>query len=241
MTLLMTRPYAASVRFVGQLPDLIRAQLDVCYSPLIRISPLVEQIDIGDAKAVIFTSANAVELASAVISDRALPAYCVGAATTQAAQSAGWTAQFAGANAEGLIDTLTFARPNGPIVHLCGVHTRNAIPDRLTNVGVKTTALAIYDQIAMPLTEQAVKALNGSFPVIAPLFSPRTARQFANQSVVARQLWLAALSQEVAKPLNSLNYQKILICDQPDAATMCKAIEFLVSAAGRVETDPSAK
>ncbi len=241
MTLLMTRPYSASRRFVGLLPDAVRSKVDVCYAPLIRIAPLTDHISLGDTAALIFTSTNAVDLASTLIQDRSVPVYCVGSATTQAARDAGWTAQFMGTTAEGLIETLTALGPDGPALHLCGVHTRNSIPERLTAAGFKTTSLAIYDQIAEPLTEQAVDALNGSFPVIAPLFSPRTARQFANQTTTCAPIWLAALSNEVAKPLKSLNYQKMLICDQPDAATMCNNIEILVNAAGRVETGQSAK
>lgn len=237
----MTRPYAASVRFVGQLPDAVRAKVDVCYSPLIRIAPLVEHIPLGDAAALIFTSANTVELASAVITDRTLPVYCVGSATTQAAKDSGWTAQLAGTTAEALIKTLTVLRPDGPMLHLSGVHTRNAIAERLTTIGVKTTSLAIYDQIVEPLTKHAVDVLNGTFPVIAPLFSPRTARQFAIQSKITAPIWLAALSNDVSKPLKLLDYEKLLVCNQPDAPTMRKNIEILVSAVGRVETGPSAK
>lgn len=241
MTLLMTRPYAASVRFVGQLPDTVQAQVNVCISPLIRIAPLVDRIPLGNAAALIFTSANAVEIAGSVIPDRSLPAYCVGAATTRSAQKAGWKAQFCGETAEKLIETLTGSCPAGPMLHLCGVHTRNAISERLSSVEIKTSSIAIYDQITEVFTKQAVDALNGSIPIIAPLFSPRTARQFANQVPKTAPLWLAALSGEVAKPLKSLNYQKLVICDQPDAKTMCRNTEFLVNAASRVETNPSAK
>ncbi|MBL4768490.1 MAG: uroporphyrinogen-III synthase [Rhodobacteraceae bacterium] len=241
ITLLMTRPNAASVRFVGQLPDTVRAHLNVCYAPLIRIAPLVDQITLGNTSALIFTSANAVELASALVSDRTLPVFCVGTATTQAAKNAGWTAQFAGTTANALIKMLTTLRPVGPMLHLCGVHTRGDIPKRLTTAGIKTTSLAIYDQITEPLTDQANAVLKGMFPVIVPLFSPRTARQFANLATIQAPIWLAALSKEVTKPLNSLDYQKILVCDQPDSASMCRTIERLVNAAGRVETGPSAK
>lgn len=215
--------------------------MEVCFSPLIRIAPLVDHISLGDAAALIFTSANAVDLASTVTPDRTVPVYCVGAATTQAANDAGWTAQFAGATAEEMIETLTTLGPAGPMLHLCGVHTRNAIPERLTAGGIVTTSLAIYDQIAEPLSQQAIDVLSGPLPVIAPLFSPRTARQFANQSTTGAPIWLAALSEEVAKPLKLLVYQEMLICDQPDAATMSKNIEILVNAAGRVETGTSAK
>jgi uroporphyrinogen-III synthase len=241
MTLLMTRPYAASVRFVGLLPGAVRAQVDVCYAPLIRITALVDQIALADVGALIFTSTNAVELASARIPSQTLPVYCVGATTTQAAKNAGWTAQFAGATANALIETLTTLQPSGPMLHLCGIHTRGAIPERLTSAGIQTTSLAIYEQIAEPLSQQGIAVLRGSHPVIAPLFSPRTARHFANQTTIQAPIWLAALSKEVAKPLKPLVYQKILICDQPDSAAMCRAIENLVNTAARVETDPSAK
>ena len=241
MTLLMTRPYTASIRFVEQLPATVRDRLNVCYAPLIQIAPIVDQIPLGDAKALVFTSANAVGLASALIQDRTLPVYSVGKATTHAAKDAGWTASFSGATADDLIETLTAIQPSGPLLHLCGVHTRGAIPERLTAAGIRTTSIHIYDQITESLTEQAIEVLNGSIPVFAPLFSPRTARQFANQTVIRAPLWLATLSNEVSKPLKSLRYQRLLTCDHPDLATMIQCVENLVNTADRVERDQSAK
>lgn len=241
MTLLMTRPYAASVRFVEQLSATVRARVDVCYAPLIRIAPIVDQIPLGNTGALIFTSTNTVELASALIPDRVLPVYCVGRATTKAAKDAGWAALFAGENADKLIETLTATRPNRPMLHLCGTHTRGAIPQRLTAAGIRTTSLALYDQITESLKEPAVEVLNGPFPVIVPLFSPRTARQFASQRVTLAPIWLAALSKEVAKPLELINYQELLVCNHPDSAAMSHCVESLVNSADRVERDQSAK
>ena len=241
LTLLMTRPLAASKRFVAQLPDHVRAQLTICYAPLIRIEPIIEQIALGDAQALIFTSSHAVELSSRLILSRDLPVFCVGRTTTQAANDAGWNAEFAGLTADALIKTVLDQRPAAPILHLSGVHTRGEIAKRLSDAGIKTTAQAIYTQQDVPLTQEAMMLLDGVSPVIVPLFSPRTARQFAGQVQGHAPLWIGALSFEVEKVIKSFTYNKLEVCSQPDAAAMCAAVENLVNDAVRVESRPSAQ
>lgn len=241
MTLLMTRPYAASKRFVAMLPDHIRARVSVCYAPLIRIDPIVDQIALGATGALIFTSSHAVELASSLILTRDLPVFCVGRATTRAAIDAGWSAEFAGLTADALVETLSNQRLSFPILHLSGIHTRGAIAERLSAVGIQTTVQPIYDQQVVPLTTDAIARLNRTEPVIAPLFSPRTARHFAGQVQGHAPLWLAALSSDVKKQLKSLNYNKLVTCNRPDAAAMCTVVENLVNDADRVENRPDAQ
>jgi len=106
MNLLMTRPREASEQFVARLPPPLRARLTLVFSPLIRIEPAATAIDFGGARGLIFTSSNGVQVATGLTSRRDLPCYCVGEATTHAAQLAGWQAECAGTNAEGLIATL---------------------------------------------------------------------------------------------------------------------------------------
>lgn len=240
-TLLMTRPQAEAARFVAQLPDHIRARVDVCYAPLIRIVPLDVQVSLIGVRALIFTSGHAVRLASDLIGARDLSVFCVGKATTQAAIDAGWAAKHSGATADELVEKLVKDHPDGPILHLSGVHTRGAISHRLTAAGISTTSQALYDQQQNPLSDLALSRLKGSIPVIAPFFSPRTARHFAGLIPSRAPLWLAAFSDAVANPLKSLTYRRLIICSRPNSVAMYTAIENLLNDAGRVESSPNAQ
>jgi len=241
MNLLMTRPEEPAKRFVTRLPPELRARLHVVYSPLIGIEPLAHEVDFDDARGLIFTSANGVSVAARLTTHRDLPCFCVGAATTRAAQNAGWTAQTAGSNAEGLIATLHKTRPDGPLLHLRGRHARGNVAARLGVLGLPTMERVIYDQPLLPLTKAAVQILRGPNPVIAPLFSPRTARQFANSVTGDAPLYLAALSEAVAKPLRSLNYNSLLVSPAADATAMAGLVAQLVNDAGWVEGTGSAQ
>ena len=66
---------------------------------------------------------------------------------------------------------------------------------RLTESGLTTREQPIYRQQLLPLSDEASHAAEGDQPIIAPLFSPRTARQFADVWAGSAPLWLAAISE----------------------------------------------
>ena len=231
----MTRPRAASQRFVAQLPTRVRSRVEVIYSPILEIKPLPVTIDTSGVRGLIFTSANAVNAAVSLGVSRQLPAFCVGPATTGTAKGAGWKATMVGATAEELVAFLLKHRPESPLLHLRGEHTRGNIAHRLTESGLTVREQAVYQQRLLPLTPEAEAAANGTLPVIAPLFSPRTARQFADIWTGSAPLWLAAISQATADPLYSLDYTRLKIAKEPTPKKMQKAVKKLVKHAMRVE------
>ncbi len=231
----MTRPRAASERFFAQLPDRSRSRVQVIYSPIIEIRPLAVEVDISDAQGVIFTSANAVNAAASIGVPSGLPAYCVGPATTGTAKGAGWDAQMVGGTAEELVATLLQTRPHSPLLHLRGEHSRGQIAERLTASGLTTREQPVYRQRLLPLTEEAATIARGDTPVIAPLFSPRSARHFADIWTGTAPLWLAAISEATAGPLYSLDYERLKIAQEPTPKKMRKAVKKLVKHAMRVE------
>lgn len=241
MNLLMTRPEEPARRFVTRLPPELRARLNVVYAPLIAIEPLAHEVDFGDARGLIFTSANGVSVAAGLTNRRDLPCFCVGAATTRAAREAGWTAQTAGSNAEGLIAILHKTCPDGPLLHLRGRHARGNVAARLRVLGLATKEQVIYDQPLLPFNQAAVQILRGPDAIIAPLFSPRTARQFANTVTGGAPLYLAALSEAVKEPLIPLNSMNLLVSPTPDAMAMVSLVAQLVNNAGWVEGTGSAQ
>ena len=235
MYLLMTRPRAASERFVAQLSQAVQDNIKPIYSPLLDIRPVGGDVDVGDARGLIFTSSNGVAAAARIMTDRDLPCFCVGQATTAAAKRQGWSATMAGESAEALIAGLLRQRPDGPLLHLRGESGVGDVAQTLTQLGLTTREQVVYRQDLLPLSDEAVSALGGEAPVIAPIFSPRTARHFADLAQPAAPLLLAAMSDAVAKPLVSLGAQTIRVAKRPDSDAMATAVEKLVKQALRVE------
>ncbi|WP_342586077.1 uroporphyrinogen-III synthase [Leisingera sp. ANG-M1] len=219
----MTRPLAAAKRFTAGLPADARAGLQVVHAPLIEIRPAGTPVQLDGAKGVIFTSANGVETASRETTAR-LPAYCVGERTAQAAMETGWTASCAGICADELVAALLQQRPEGPLLHLRGAHARGNIAQRLEDAGLPCREQVVYDQVLLPLTEEAQAVLSAQNDVIVPLFSPRTARHFANLCGDAANLHLIALSQAVAEPLKGLNCKALRVSKAPAAKAMAAAV-----------------
>ena len=238
--LLMTRRLAAARRFVADLPEDLRARLDVTYAPLMEIRPRAASIDLSDVQGVIFTSANAVAIASRETAARC-PAYCVGTQTTEAARHAGWQATCVGGCADALVDTLLSRMPLGPLVHLRGAHGRGAIADRLSDAGLPCRVQVVYDQALLPLSDAARRLVGAQSSVIVPLFSPRTARHFASLWEDAGNLHLIALSKAVAEPLECLNFKTLHVSEAADSKAMAQAVRDAAQRVSRLEGSAGAE
>lgn len=235
LTLLMTRPRAAAERFVNRFAPAVRNRLRVIYAPLMRIEFLPGPLSLEGVHGVIFTSANGVAAAQAAGLHPTLPAYCVGAATAKAAQRALWSVEETCDTADALVATLIARRPPTPLLHLRGTHARGAIAERLTAAGIGTRAQTVYDQHLVAPDAEARAALAGTDPVIVPLFSPRSARHFADIFAGSAPLYLAAISPAAAEPVENMGHRALVVAERPDGAAMAAAVERLVADASRVE------
>lgn len=226
--LLLTRPEAASRRFAARLPDPVRQSVHVAISALIDIVPKAGPLDLSGAAGVIFTSANGVEAVAPRSARRDMPAYCVGPATQAAARAEGWTADALGGTADALVDALIAARPSVPLYHLRGEQARGSVARRLTDAGYPTIDIVVYAQRLQPLDPLLRRRIENDALVIAPLFSPRTARQFAAQTRGGRGLSMIALSPAVAAPLARLVRADLHLADRPDGDAMVVAVTEIV-------------
>jgi len=218
----MTRPRPAAERFVASLPPEVQERIDPLFSPLIRIEPTGADALLSYKEGAIFTSANGV-LHGPTGAGR--PAFCIGTTTTQAATDHGWTAQAVGPDARSLCAALVTNPPDAPLVHLRGRHTRGDVAATLTRSGLQVREVAVYDQVLCPLTQQAKSALKGEQSVIVPLFSPRTARQFAKEAGRATSCHVIALSPAVAEAAGGAD----VVVDTPDADAMRSAVQTAVA------------
>lgn len=228
-TLLMTRHARGNAAFVRLLSAPCRDVLHLVESPLIEIRPVPCPPPARRDFAAIFTSANGVRHAPA---GDGRPAFCVGARTAEAAQAAGWTATFAGRDAEELIDRLRAMRPGLPLLHFGGTHQRGDIAARLAADGLDARRCIVYDQQALPLTERAKTALLGGNLVIVPLFSPRTASLFAGFLTEGMQPALIGISDAVVEALPVSRREGCRVATAPTGEAMAVEVEKLAARRG---------
>ena len=231
--LLLTRPQTASEQFWQSLPEEVRTRSRLILSPLLEIVPVGKPAPLQPGTAAIFTSANAVACFAAPVAAGAA-AYCVGQATRAAAETAGWQAECLGETAEELLSALSGQRP-GPMVHLRGRHIRTDLAGRLAAAGLTCGEQVVYDQRLLPLNKSALMALAGPEPVIVPLFSPRTARQFAETAGDLVNVTAITLSEAVADPLKTRDLAGLSCAARPDAKAMRKAVTEAIERLCRVE------
>lgn len=224
---LLTRPRAASERFAQALSAAL-GPVAVVIAPLMKIVATGVIPQLQDVATLIFTSAAGVEVFGQLSDRRDLPAWCVGARTAQAARAIGLIARSADGDADALVAELLAQRPKGPFLHLCGTHSRGAVAERLTQAGLMTQAVAIYDQVALIDTPDLAAALAHPGPVIVPLFSPRSARLFmtATRSSAVTPI---ALSHAVQAALPPDMAARCRIAETPDAPAMIRAIATEIS------------
>ncbi|MDW3223658.1 MAG: uroporphyrinogen-III synthase [Paracoccaceae bacterium] len=222
----MTRPEGSNARFLDAMPVDMRRCVHAVLSPLIEIVQHDAVPNIGARDAVIFTSANGVRFAPEGLGR---DAYCVGDATRQAAARMGWSGRCLGETSAGLVDALIAQPPDAKLWHLSGLHTRGAIVEKLAAAGLTARRVPLYDQRLLPLNRDALAVLQADQRVIVPLFSPRTAHQFAQNCPKKATPNLLCLSDAVAEPLHILNSRSLDVAASPNARAMLDGLEKLLA------------
>jgi uroporphyrinogen-III synthase len=224
--LLMTRPKESAQRFLDRFSSPLMTGARVIFSPLIEIVPLASDQSFLTDYVAIFTSENGVRFGPAA---EGRTAHCVGDVTAQAAAQAGWYVGEVKPTADDLVSRLVERQVTGLLIHFSGVHRRGDIAERLTHADIATSAVTVYDQRASDLTTEAKDALAGSVPVIAPLFSPRTAEIFLTAHLPLTSCRIAALSPAVAQVFEADPPQKMLVAEAPTGSEMARCVEKLLS------------
>ncbi len=220
--LLLTRPQPGAAQFLDRLSPALREGAVI--SPLIEIAPTGEAIDLTPFAGVIFTSANGVAHGP---EGNGRPAYCVGPQTTEAAARAKWQAEMVGLDAEAMIAKLSSRLQIGPLLHLAGRHRRGDVAGALSASGLTTKVATVYEQNLLPLTEEAQALLNGSAPVIVPLFSPRSAQHFAREATCTEQVIALSISPAAAQALEALPLYAHDVAAEPTGEAMATGVEKL--------------
>ncbi len=233
---LLTRPAPASARFAAALRDSFGPDARIVVSPLMQPVFLHPPLPSGAFDALILTSETGAEAARRLSAERGgLPvaAYCVGDRTAAAATAAGFRATSAQGNAKALTRIIRIMEPKGRFLHLRGRDTVGDIVQQLDLDGIMARDAVVYEQVPQPPSSDALAVLQGSHPVVLPLFSPRSADLVAAIGPVRAPLWVAALSEAVAERARGLSPARLVIADRPDATAMLQAVESLCAAGGR--------
>lgn len=232
MPLLLTRPKAQGTDFARHLQARFGSQLNVISTPLLVPEIFDPVLPSGPFSALILTSQTGVASYVRLFAKHDLPkdVFCVGERTAHAAVQAGLTCLSHAQDAASLILQIRSLRPKGRLLHLRGRETRGNINALLDLGGIDTVDAIVYAQNSRQLTPHAIATLRGGLPVLAPLFSPRTAALFNLELArihAVSPLFVAAMSSEVALELRATNAQ-IKVSDRPDACAMADTIALLL-------------
>ena len=227
VTLLVTRPKSEAQSFAELLPPKLAERMNVILSPIIGIEPVPIPEPI-DSPGIIFTSRNAVAIASRLFAHRNHVVYCLGCATAKVAAAAGWAVRQTGRNADELVAIIPCIAPGEPLLHLRGRHSRGTVAQRLSDAGIPTREQVVYDQIALPLSHAARSALLDT-SVIAPIFSPRSAELLAREAQDAVDLHIVAISRETAKCLKHLHPSTLVSAKRPDSGAILTEVNRLAT------------
>lgn len=181
--------------------------------------------DFTTADALVFTSQNAVRSFAQRWGARDLPAFCVGPATAQVAQSFGLTAHSAPRSAQGDLQSLAAllaAHPAQNLLYLHGKHVSGDLAQALLGSGHSVQSHVIYDQQALALDAATKQALGAGEIDAVALFSPRSARLLADSVVNCPPLRCFCISQNVADAARSLG--PCAVAATPSAAALLAII-----------------
>lgn len=212
---LLTRPLAAAERFAKSLPG-----MEIVIAPLMELVGTGAEIALEGFAGLVLSSEAAVPFLPAA----ALPAYCVGPRTTEAASAAGFDARDMGPDAAAMVSCLLAAKPKCPLLHVHGRHQRGDVAKRLTEGGLTTLDVVAYDQraVAPDARFRAALARDG---LLIPLFSPRSAALFAQSAQgLTPTAQLLAMSEAVADALPADLRARTTILTAPNGAEMTRAL-----------------
>jgi uroporphyrinogen-III synthase len=222
---LVTRSEAEAQAFAAALTHRFGVAVRPVLAPLMAVQPLSPPLPEGPFAGVIFTSANAVAVAVGLRPRLPGLAWCVGDRTAARARAEGFQARSAKGDADALVRSILADPPSGRLLHLHGAETRGEVAARLTSAGVETAALAVYRQIAQPLSGEGRALLRSAGAVIVPLFSPQSAARFAAEAAsAAAALHLVAMSAAVAEAARWVPHRSLRLAACPEAGAMLDAV-----------------
>ena len=227
---LLTRPLEQSQAIASALEVYGIASL---IWPLTRIVPTVNRLDVPEGTdGLLFTSANGVRAFVALSARRDLPALAVGAATAEAARSAGFADV---RSAEGDVAALAkIARASGlgRFLHPCGAEIAGDLAGALGSAGIAVEQAVIYRaEETGPAPAPVADALTARRVAAVTAWSPRAAQILARrlEDFDLARTALVAISPAAASPLTDSGFAATRIAETPSREGMLGAIRAVFS------------
>jgi uroporphyrinogen-III synthase len=228
MRVLVTRP----LEDAGETAALLKARgHEAVVAPLLKIDfhdgP---QIDLSGIQAILATSANGVRALSRRTIRRDLPLFAVGPQTAHAAREAGFIlVRDADGDAADLVKAVPAwaSRQGGTLLHASGAEGGGKLAKSLTAAGFDVRSDFLYEVRAVTeLPTLARDALASDSLDAALLFSPRSARTFANCVIhaglteAASRLVGVCISEATATGLKPLTLREVRVARRPNQVSL---------------------
>ena len=234
MRVLVFRPLEDAERSAQTLRERGKAPV---VAPLFQVLPTGEKPPKGPFDALVLTSADtALALESLPKSWRgALPAFCVGTRTAEAAGKLGFTAHSARGGRAELLALILEQLPKGQkLLLVAGRDRYEDLPQQLRDAGHEVTIWTAYEAKAVEaLPAAAADVLRDGSADAALHYSPRSAEIFfdlaakAGLAEQAQALPQLALSAAIAAPLISAGSDTVLVAEHPEEAALFAALDQL--------------
>lgn len=214
--LLLTRPQSQSEAFLARCEARLGRTISNVITPVMEIQALGGNWDLS-AETLVITSSNGVRLLGERLNGRSVAT--VGEATAERARRFGARAECLGRTAEAFLEKSALLKP--PVLVCRGRHARRDLASDLAARGIPARALTLYDQVERRLTASEQSLLKGKTPLIAPLFSPRSASLLSAYEISA-PITPVALSPAVAEAWRGPGAMKT--AEVPTAEAICDLV-----------------
>lgn len=219
-TILITREKEAAIASARVYLDL-GARVKVC--PLIQVMPVEFQTPTVDIEqdTLLITSQNATKiLISRVSQFSKCKCIVVGQKSSDILSNNGFNVLNAFEDSKQLLRYLLENKPTS-LVYFRGEDIASDLDEKLQDMGIKLRQVICYKTIPANVTDAFLDSVD-----IVTLYSPKTAEIFARflPHALSRDLIVAALSENIARKLDGLTFQELLIAKRPTEKDLLKAI-----------------
>jgi uroporphyrinogen-III synthase len=234
MRVLITRPREDALSLARELAEI---GVDALIEPLLTIDYHDSPPRLAGVQALLMTSANGVRAFVRLSNERTLPLFAVGDATAGTAAEADFENVFSAAGDVAALAELVAAKcdPNaGELLHVAGSRVAGDLGGALAAAGFKYRRAVLYAaRKAESLTTEARDALRAGGLAGIVLYSPRTARTFAELVRAAgleetlADTYAFCLSPAVADALSGLAWRKLAVARRSEQTAMIGLIGLI--------------
>lgn len=248
--ILVTRPQPAGDEFAEKLR---REGFEAFVAPMTEyIETSVTVPDLAQYQALVFTSAQAVNILARHFAERYIPVFCVGDATAQTADAAGFRRVYsAQGDAQALAELIRSRRDQHhlkSILHVCGEDTAEDFADALKADGIFVERAPVYKaEFTDRLPDDILRAIEQGAIDTVTFFSARAAANFRHIleqgegiTGVAAHLEAVCLSDRVAAEVTGLPWKGLRIASAPQMESVMEILRRRQDGKTAIAAMPSA-